>query len=79
MYVVYIWYTNRLTTFQLDSICTNGTNGTNRQGYFDEWRSFTNGAIGEGVLTIGICLCIMDMCALLLNRMLFLISRKDYM
>ena len=23
---------------------------------------FTNGTIGEGVLTIGICLCILDMC-----------------
>jgi len=25
---------------------------------------FTNGTIGEGVLTIGICLCTLDMCEL---------------
>ena len=38
------------------------TNGANRKASLTNGDFFTNGSIGEGFLTIGICLCILDMC-----------------
>ena len=38
------------------------TNGTNRKASLTNGDIFTNGTIGEGFLTIGICLCILGMC-----------------
>ena len=37
------------------------TNGANRKASLTNGDFFTNGTIGEGFLTIGICLCILDM------------------
>ena len=51
-------YTKRLTTFPLEAICTNGTNGT--KAALTNGDQFTNGTIGEGVLTIGVCLEILE-------------------
>ena len=39
-----------------------GTNGANHKASLANGDFFTNGTIGEGFLTIGICLCILDMC-----------------
>lgn len=33
--------------------------------YFEKWWSFTNGTVGEVVLTIGVCLCVLDVHAVL--------------
>ena len=38
------------------------SNGENREASLTSGDFFTNGSIGEGFLTIGICLCILDMC-----------------
>ena len=38
------------------------TNGANRKASLTNGDLFTNGTIGEDLLTIGICLCILDMC-----------------
>ena len=38
------------------------TIGVNRKDSLTNGDFFTNGTIGEGFLTIGICLCILDMC-----------------
>ena len=38
------------------------TNGANRKTSLTNGDFFTNGTSGEGFLTIGICLCILDMC-----------------
>ena len=38
------------------------TNGANCKTSLKNGDFFTNGTIGEGFLTIGICLCILDMC-----------------
>ena len=40
------------------------TNGANRKASLRNVYFFTNGTIGEGFLTIGICLCILDMCGI---------------
>ena len=36
-------------------------NGANRKASLTNGDFFTNGTVGEGFLTIGICLCILDM------------------
>ena len=38
------------------------TNGANRKASLTNGDFFTSGTIGEGFLTIGICLCILNMC-----------------
>ena len=38
------------------------TNGANHEASLTNGDFFTNGTIGDGFLTIGICLCILDMC-----------------
>ena len=38
------------------------TNGANRKASLTNGDFFTNGTIGDRFLTIGICLCILDMC-----------------
>ena len=38
------------------------TNGASRKASLTIGDFFTNATIGEGFLTIGICLCILDMC-----------------
>ena len=38
------------------------TNGANRKASLTNGDFFTNGTIGEGFLTIGICLCLLDKC-----------------
>ena len=40
------------------------TNGANRKASLTNGYFFTNGTIDEGFLTIGISLCILDMCGL---------------
>ena len=40
------------------------TNGANHKAPLTNDDFFTNGIIGEGFLTIGTCLCILDMCDL---------------
>ena len=56
MYAVYKWHRSA------EEISIR-TNGANRKASLTNGDFFTNGSIGEGFLTIGICLCILDMCA----------------
>ena len=75
IYAVYKWSADRLPPFPL--VCTNrqivyarpsGVNICSLQIEHRSAASFsigaigTNGSIGEGFLTIGICLCVLDMC-----------------
>ena len=55
MYAVYKWHRSA------EEISIR-TNGANRKASLTNGDFFTNGSIGEGFLTIGICLCILDMC-----------------
>ena len=54
MYAVYKWHRSA------EDISIR-TNGANRKASLTNGDFFTNGSIGEGFLTIGICLCILDM------------------
>ena len=52
MYAVYKWHRSA------EEISIR-TNGANRKASLTNGDFFTNGSIGEGFLTIGICLCIL--------------------
>ena len=60
IFAVYKWYTNRLTTFHWNRFVPMVPVAPIDKATLTYGNQSTNGRIGEGVLTIGICLCVLD-------------------